>query len=131
MFQELEIMAMQKGSRSALDLSKLDKQQLDKVLETMSENEKNAFSYHSKRLDAIKEIELRRIDASVINQKTIKIVLIGVLIFVLPAITLLILFFKETFFIPLVDIPYWHARRFWVKQIFRKSFQNTGNKKPD
>jgi len=100
MFQELEIMAMQKGSRSALDLSKLDKQQLDKVLETMSENEKNAFSYHSKRLDAIKEIELRRIDASVINQKTIKIVLIVVLIFVLPAITLLILFFKETYFIP-------------------------------
>lgn len=100
MFQELEIMAMQKGVRSTFDLSKLDKQQLDKVLDTMAENEKNAFSYHSKKLDAIKEIELRRIDASVINQKTVKIVLIGVLIFVLPVITLLILFFKDTFFIP-------------------------------
>ncbi|MCK9290777.1 MAG: hypothetical protein WCR58_09210 [Bacteroidales bacterium] len=100
MFHELEIMAMQKGSRNTLDLNKLDKDQIDKVLDTMAENEKNAFAFHSKRLDAIKEIELRKIEASVINQKTLKFVLIGVLIFVLPAITLLILFFKDTFFIP-------------------------------
>ncbi len=99
-FHELEIMAMQKGSRNTLDLNKLDKDQIDKVLDTMAENEKNAFAFHSKRLDAIKEIELRKIEASVINQKTLKFVLIGVLIFVLPAITLLILFFKDTFFIP-------------------------------
>jgi hypothetical protein len=100
MFQELEIMALQKGSRNSLDLSKLDKEQIDKVLDTMAENEKNAFAFHTKRLDAIKEIELRKIDASVINQKTLKFVLIGVLIFVLPAITLFILFFKDTFFVP-------------------------------
>jgi len=48
MFQELEIMAMQKGGRNSLDLSKLDKEQLDKVLDTMAENEKNAFAFHSK-----------------------------------------------------------------------------------
>ncbi len=100
MFQELEIMAMQKGNSNSLDFTKLDKEQIDKVLDTMAENEKNAFAFHTKRIDAIKEIELRKINASVINQKTFKFVLIGVLIFVLPAITLLILFYKETFFIP-------------------------------
>ena len=71
MFQELEIMAMQKGGRNSLDLTTLDKQQLDKILDTMAENEKNAFSYHSKRLEVMRDIELRRIDASVINQKTV------------------------------------------------------------
>lgn len=99
-FQELEIMAMQKGNSNSFDFTKLDKEQIDRVLETMAENEKNAFAFHTKRINAIKEIELRRIDASVINQKTFKFVLIGVLIFILPAITLLILFYKETFFIP-------------------------------
>ncbi|MEA5259462.1 hypothetical protein VB264_16805 [Arcicella aquatica] len=99
MFQELEIMAMQKGGKSTLDLSKLDKEQVDKVLNTMAENEKNAFTFNSARLDAIKEIELKKIDASVINQKTFRYVLLGVLI-VMPIITILILFFKETFFIP-------------------------------
>ncbi len=100
MFQELEIMAMQKGNRNSLDLSKLDKEQIDKVLETMSENEKNSFAFHTKRLDAIKEIELRKIEASVINQKTFKVVLIGAILIILPALTVAILFFKETYFIP-------------------------------
>lgn len=100
MFQELEVMAMQRGARNSLDISKLDKEQIDRVLETMAENEKNAFAFHTKRIDAIKEIELRRIEASVINQRTSKIVLIGISIVVLPLITLLILFFKESFFIP-------------------------------
>jgi hypothetical protein len=99
-FQELEIMSMQKGSRNSLDLSKLDKAQIDKVLDTMAENEKNAFAFHTKRLDAIKEIELRKIDASVINQKTLKIVLIGGVLIIIPTITLSILFYKENFFIP-------------------------------
>ena len=98
--QELEIMAMQKGSRNSLDISKLDKGQIDKLLESISENEKNAFAFHTKRIDAIKEIELKRIDASVINQKTFKIVLIGSVLIIIPTITILILFFKETYFIP-------------------------------
>lgn len=98
--EELEIMAMQRGSGNSLDISKLDKEQIDKLLDTLSENEKNAFAFHTKRIDAIKEIELKRIDASVINQKTIKVVLIGGLLIIVPAITLLILFYKETYFIP-------------------------------
>lgn len=77
MIQELEIMAMQKGGQSSIDFNKLDSSQIDKVLETMADNEKNAFAFHTKRIDAMKEIELRKIDASVIHQKTLKIVLIG------------------------------------------------------
>lgn len=98
--QELEIMAMQKGSRSSLDISKLDKGQIDKLLESISENEKNAFEFHIKRIEAIKEIELKRIDASVINQKTFKVILIGGLLVIIPGISILIFFFKETYFIP-------------------------------
>lgn len=100
MFQELEIMALQKGSRNSLDLTKLNEEQINKVLDTMAENEKNAFNYHIKKLEANKDIELRKIDASIIDQKTRKFLLIGGIVFVLPAITLLILFFKETYFIP-------------------------------
>lgn len=100
MIQELEIMAMQKGGQSSIDFNKLDSSQIDKVLETMADNEKNAFAFHTKRIDAMKEIELRKIDASVIHQKTLKIVLIGVIVVILPVITLSILFLKENFIIP-------------------------------
>jgi len=98
--QELEVMALQKGSKNTLDISKLDKEQLDRLLDTLAENERNAFAYHTKRIDAIKEIEIKRIDASVINQKTVKVVFIGGLLVVVPVLTGLILFFKETYFIP-------------------------------
>lgn len=100
MFQELEIMAMQKSGKNSIDLSKLDKTQIDKVLNTMAENESNAFIFHSKRLDAIKEIELKKIDASVISQNTFKIVLIGSTLVIIPLLTFAILFFKENYFIP-------------------------------
>ncbi|PIQ22890.1 MAG: hypothetical protein COW65_00480 [Cytophagales bacterium CG18_big_fil_WC_8_21_14_2_50_42_9] len=99
LFQELEIMAMQKGSKNALDFNKLNPEQINQVLATLKENENNAFAYHTKRLDAIKEIEIKKIDASVINQKTYRYSVIGLLIagFV---IIVLILIFKENFFIP-------------------------------
>jgi len=130
MFQELEIMAMQKGGRNSLDFSKLDKEQIDKVLDTMAENEKNAFAFHSKRLDAIKEIELRKIDASVINQKTLKYVLVGILIFVLPAITLLILFFKDTFFIPWLTFLTGILGGFGLSKITSSIFKTQDSKNP-
>lgn len=97
---ELEIMAMQKGGRSGLDVSNFDKSQIDKLLDTVAENERNAFAYHTKRIDAFKEIELKKIDASIFNQRTFKIVIIGSLLIVVPALTMLILFYKEAFFIP-------------------------------
>ncbi len=130
MFQELEIMAMQKGDRNTLDISKLSKEQIDKILDTMAENEKNAFAFHSKRLDAIKEIELRKIDASVINQKILKFVLIGVLIFILPAITLLILFFKDTFFIPWLTFLTGILGGFGLSKILSSIFKTQDTKNP-
>lgn len=130
MFQELEIMAMQKGGHNTLDLSKLDKEQIDKVLDTMAENEKNAFDFHSRRLDAIKEIELRKIDASVINQKTLKFVLIGVLIFILPTITLLILFFKDAFFIPWLTFLTGIIGGFGLSKIMSSAFKTQNTKNP-
>lgn len=98
-FQELEVLSMQKGLKDNIDLSKFSPKQIDKLLETLSENEKNAFNFHSKRIDAIKEIELSKISASTVNQKTLRIAIIGLLL-ALPLITLLILFYKENFFIP-------------------------------
>ncbi len=98
--QELQIMATQKGGNRGFDISNFDKEQIDKLLETVSENEKNAYQFHTKRIDAIKEIELEKIKASSINKVTIKYLLIGSILVVIPGITLLILFFKDTYFIP-------------------------------
>lgn len=128
--QELEIMAMQKGSRNSLDISKLDKGQIDKLLDTLSENEKNAFAFHTKRIDAIKEIELKRIDASVINQKTIKVVLIGGLLIVVPAITLLILFYKETYFIPWLTFLTGILGGFGLSKVASNIFRQPQTKNP-
>lgn len=98
--QELQIMATQRSSRNNLDISKFDKEQVDKLLETVSDNEKNAFQFHTKKIDAIKEIELAKINASTISQKTLKFVAIGAIVFILPTLTILIMFFKDAFFIP-------------------------------
>jgi hypothetical protein len=97
--EELELFALQKGQQNSIDVNKFTDSQKDKLLEILEKNEDNAFKYHDKRLDALKEIEIKRIDASIVNQRTLKLLIIG-LIIAIPAITLLILFFKETFFIP-------------------------------
>lgn len=128
--QELEIMAMQKGSRNSLDISKLDKQQIDKLLDTLSENEKNAFAFHTKRIDAIKEIELKKIDASVINQKTLKIILIGGLLVIAPLITLLILFYKEAYFIPLLTFLTGILGGFGLSKVASNVFRQPERKNP-
>ncbi|WP_044171660.1 hypothetical protein [Flectobacillus major] len=129
MFQELEIMATQKGSKSTFDLSKLDKDQVDKVLNMMAESEKNAFTFSSERLEAIKEIELKKIDASVINQKTFRYVLLGVLV-VLPIITILILFFKETFFIPWLTFLTGIAGGFGLSKVTKDVLKPQSTKNP-
>lgn len=92
-FQELEILSMQKGLKNNIDLSKFSEKQIDKLLETLSENEENAFNFHTKRIDAIKEIELSKINASTVNQKTLRLAIVGVLV-AMPAITILILLAK-------------------------------------
>lgn len=98
--QEFEIMAMQKAGRNTLDISKFDKDQINKLLEAAKENESNAFAFHTLRINAMKEIELKRIDASVVNQKTIRYLLWFGILIVVPLLTVLILFLKEAYFIP-------------------------------
>jgi len=97
--EELEMFALQRGSQSSFDISTFNEAQKDKLLDILSINEKNAFDYHTKRIDAIKEIEVKKIDASIVNQKSLRILIVAIVI-TIPIITLLILFFKETFFIP-------------------------------
>ncbi len=97
--EEFEMFALQRGSQSNFDISTLSETQKDKLLDILRINEKNAFDYHTKRIDAIKEIEVKKIDASIVNQKSLRILIVAVVI-TIPTITLLILFFKETFFIP-------------------------------
>ena len=129
-FQELQFMAMQKGTPNQFDLNKLDKEQLDRVLNTMAENEKNAYLFHTKKIDAIKEIELRKIDASVINQNTIKVVLTGVLLIVLPIITLVILLYKETFFIPWLTFLTGMLGGLGISKIAESFFKENGTINP-
>lgn len=113
--QELEIMAMQKGSRNSLDISKLDKEQIDKLLESISENEKNAFAFHTKRIDAIKEIELKRIDASVINQKNIQGCSYWKFIGYYAHFNDINLIFQGTLFHTMVNFFNWNTWRVWAK----------------
>ncbi|MFO7743851.1 MAG: hypothetical protein R6V36_00535 [Psychroflexus sp.] len=96
---ELEVLSLQKGVKSSFDISKLDGDQFNNAIDLLKQNEQNAFDYHSKRLDVVKEIESKRIDSSVILQKTVRFVIISSVI-ILPIFTLLILFFKEDYFIP-------------------------------
>jgi hypothetical protein len=97
--KDLEILALEKGSRGSFDISKFTPQQIEKLLEILKTNEDNAFKFHTKRLETIEKIQIKKLDSSTINQKTVRIGLIGVIV-AIPILTILILFFKDTFFIP-------------------------------
>lgn len=97
--QDLEILALQQKSSKGFDLTQLNPEQFDKFIGLLEKNEDNALKFHTKRLDTIEKIQTKRIDATTTNQKTIRIALIISLI-VIPTLTVLILFYKDTFFIP-------------------------------
>ncbi|AXJ00504.1 hypothetical protein CYPRO_1241 [Cyclonatronum proteinivorum] len=59
------------------------------AIDLLKQNEQNAFGYQSKRLDVIKEIESKRIDNSVILQKTVQTFIVATIV-VLPLFTLVI-----------------------------------------
>lgn len=97
--QDLEILALQQKGSKGFDLTQLNSEQFDKFIGLLEKNEDNALKFHTKRLDTIEKIQTKRIDATTTNQKTIRIALIISLI-VVPTLTVLILFYKDTFFIP-------------------------------
>lgn len=98
MLQEMELLSLQKG-KNGMDISSFNPAQRDKMLEILEKNEDNAYKYHTKKLETVERIQLSRISSATINQKTIRIGIVGVIIAV-PLLTILILFFKENFFIP-------------------------------
>ncbi len=103
-FQQLEMVGLQqKTAKTSIDFSKFNEKQVDKLLDMMSVGENNVFAFQNKRLDNIKEVELKKIEASVINQKTLRIIAIAGIVAV-PVITLCILFFKENYFVPWIAL---------------------------
>lgn len=97
--QELEMMSLQKGMGSSIDIASFDKEQKDKLLDLMGKNEDNTIKFHTDRISAFKEIELAKISSSNTNNTTFRYVLIlGLVLSVV--MTLSILFFKDDFFIP-------------------------------
>lgn len=95
----LSMQALRKGGIGVSGLPNFTEKQVDRSLDLIKQNEENAFKYHTKKLDALKEIELARINAGTIEQKNSKWLILGLLL-VLPAITIVIIFFKEDFFVP-------------------------------
>lgn len=95
MMRELEMMIMEKSkSSSGIDLGSLSESQKDKVIETLSKHEDNAYNVYMKRLEVGKDLKTKEINASIVNQKTNRYVYIGSLT-AFFLITLLILFFKD------------------------------------
>jgi len=72
---------------------------MDKILNLIEKNESKTYDYHCKKLETSKEIEIAKINAGIVGEKTHRLIALSLMI-VLPVITCLILFFKETFFVP-------------------------------
>ena len=99
MLQELEILALQQKGNKSFDISQLSPEQFDKFIGLLEKNEDNALKFHSKRLDTVEKNQLKRIESTTTNQITLRWFLICSVV-VITTITLVILIFKENFFIP-------------------------------
>lgn len=88
-----------RNSAGVVDFSSLSEQQADKMVDMIIKNEEHNYEYMIKHLEAQSRFEERRIEASIVNQKTVRYLLLGCG-FLLFAVMVLILFFKETYFIP-------------------------------
>lgn len=98
--ERLELSQLTKGRKSAgFDFSSLSDQQKDRVLDLLEKNEDNAFKYHEKRLSTIEKLQSKAIESQTVNQRTIRYIAVGAILSI-PILTILILFFKEDFFIP-------------------------------
>lgn len=97
--EQLEMMIMKQSSGgNGLDISKLSEKQRDKVIDLMHKNEDNAFSYAKEKLRVTENLNVRALDASIVDQKTMRYILVWGMggFFIL---LLLILFFKEQYFV--------------------------------
>jgi hypothetical protein len=97
--EQFQVMALKqfKGGGD-FDLSAFSMEQKDKLLDIMSKNEDHAYEYGKLRIKSSESIASKQIDASIVDQKTrrwVALVVIGVLFI----IGLVILIFKDNFFI--------------------------------
>lgn len=97
MLQAFEFMGLQQQVQRGLNFDGLSPEQKDKALDIASEHNKRAFDFQSQRLAAAEKIELKRMESSTINQRTFRLIVVG-LIGAGLLLTLAILFFKDQFF---------------------------------
>jgi hypothetical protein len=100
--ERLEMMVMQQTPKGGLDISSLSEQQRDKVLDLMHKNEDNSFSYAKEKLKVTENLNEKALEASIVNQKTLRYCLLGggSAFFILMV---LILFFKDDYFVPFLS----------------------------
>ena len=87
--EQLEMMIMKQSSGgNGLDISKLSEKQRDKVIDLMHKNEDNAFSYAKEKLRVTENLNVRALDASIVDQKTMRYILVWGMggFFILPLI---------------------------------------------
>ena len=66
--EQLEMMIMKQSSGgNGLDISKLSEKQRDKVIDLMHKNEDNAFSYAKEKLRVTENLNVRALDASIVD----------------------------------------------------------------
>lgn len=119
--QQLEVLAMRRGLSNDLDLGSLNDKQRDKLLDIAELNEKNAYDYHKTKLEKDTELEKERINASVITQRTTRVLSIGILLFFL-IIFCIVLFIRPEYFVSLLTFVTGLAGGFGLSklQIFLK-----------
>lgn len=93
----LESLAINSTQNSnLLDLNNLDSDQKNKLLEILHSNESNSYSYHIANLKYNHELNIKKIDASIVTQKTHQYISILLIIFVFCT-TILVFLYKEEF----------------------------------
>lgn len=119
-FEELTMMAMRKKD-SGLDISNLNSNQVDKLLDTMAKNEENMFAYHTKKLDIQKEVKFKEIGASIVGEHTNRYVYLCVLLLI-GLLTILIMLLQEKYFMPWLTFLTGLAGGFGISKIPNKKF---------
>jgi hypothetical protein len=99
LMEQMEMLFMQKEGGDMSNFYSLPTELQSKALDNIAQNEERMYNYHCKKLDCEKEIAVKSIDASVINQKTTRITII-VIISAILFITILLVFTKDQYLIP-------------------------------
>lgn len=103
MMESLQLVAQQKLYGN-IDLQQLDKEQMDQLLQNMAMYDQQQHDLLTKKLDVAQKLELERIRSKVLHKRTMRYLFIGVCLVVLPIVTLLILFYREQYFIPWFEV---------------------------